>query len=162
MGGSRGVDAVDGVRGHIHRALEAEGHIRAPQVVVDGLGQRDDVQPLFPQEVSGLVGAVAAQDHQAVQLQLVIGLLHGRHLVHAVRAGLADGLEGRAAAAQEGAALGEDAGKIGVIQETELAVDQSLIAVQETVDLYVLFGVEQRLGHPAHGGVQRLAVAAAG
>ena len=60
MGGRRGVDPVDGVRGHIHRALEAKGHIRAPQVIINGLGQRDDVQPLFPQEVGGLVGAVAA------------------------------------------------------------------------------------------------------
>ena len=54
------MDAVDGLGGHVHRALEAEGHVRAPQVVIDGLGQGDDVQPLLAQEVGGLVGAVAA------------------------------------------------------------------------------------------------------
>ena len=34
------------------------------------------------------MGAVAAQDHQAVQLQLIIGLLHGRDFIHTVRSNL--------------------------------------------------------------------------
>ena len=108
------------------------------------------------------MGAVSAQDDQTVQLEFVIGLLHGRHLVHAVGARFADGLEGGAAAAQEGAAFGEDAGEIGVIQKAEFTVNQSLIAVQKAVNLHGFLCVEQRLRHPAHGWIQRLAVAAAG
>ena len=162
MGGGGGVDAVDGLSGHVYRALEAEGHVRAPQVVIDGLGQGNDVQPLLAQEVGGLVGAVAAQDHQAVQLELVVGLLHGGHLVHAVLAGNLDGLEGGAAGTQERAPLGEDAGKVGVGQEPEASINQPLVSVLEAVDLHLLAGIEQGLGDAAHGRVQGLAVPAAG
>ena len=48
------------------------------------LGRVTTLQPFVAQEVGGFVGAVAAQDHQAVQLQLVVRLFHGRHLVDAV------------------------------------------------------------------------------
>ena len=94
VGGGGGVDAVDGLGGHVDGALEAEGHVGAPEVIVDGLGQGDDVEPLGAQEVGGLVGAVAAENHQAFQLELVISLLHGGHLVHAVGLNDLDGLEG--------------------------------------------------------------------
>ena len=42
------MDAVDGVRCNINRALETKGHIRPPQIVVDGLGQRNDIQSVLP------------------------------------------------------------------------------------------------------------------
>ena len=108
------------------------------------------------------MGAIAPQDHQAVQLQLVVGLLHGRHLVHAVLAGDLDGLEGRAAGAQEGAALGENAGEVGVGQKPEAPVNQALVSVQKAVDFHLLVRVVQRLGDAPHGRVQGLAVPAAG
>ena len=108
------------------------------------------------------MGAVAAQDYQAVQLQLVVGLLHGGHLVHAVLARDLDRLERRAAGSQEGAPLGENTGEISVSQELEFAVDQALIAVLKAVDLHRLPGIEQCLGNAPHGRVQGLAVAAAG
>ena len=37
VGCSGGVDAVDGGGGNVHGALEAEGHVGAPDIVVDGL-----------------------------------------------------------------------------------------------------------------------------
>ena len=60
VGRGCGVDVVDSVRGDVHRALEAEGHVRAPEVIVDGLGQGDDIEAFLAQEVGRLVGAVAA------------------------------------------------------------------------------------------------------
>ena len=39
-----GVDAVDNVGGDVHSGMEAEGDVGAVDVVVDGLGQADDVQ----------------------------------------------------------------------------------------------------------------------
>ena len=99
---------------------------------------------------------------RAVELQLVVVLLHRRDLVQAVLVRLADGLVGRAAAAQERAALGEDAGEVRVAEQAEAPVDQALIAVEEAVDLDVLVGVVHRLGDAAHRRVERLAVAAAG
>ena len=80
-----------------------------------------------------------SQYDQHVQLELVVGLLHGGHLVDAVLLDDLYGLEGGAAGAQERAALGEDAGEIAVCQQTELAVDEALIAVEEAVDLNLFF-----------------------
>ena len=65
------------------------------------LGRVTTLQPLLAQQVGRLVGAVAAHDDQAVELQFVIVLLHRRDLVQTVLVRLADGLVGRAAAAQE-------------------------------------------------------------
>ena len=81
---------------------------------------------------------------------------------HAVLLDDLDGLEGGAAGAQEGAALGEDAGEIVVGQQAEAAVDQALIAVQEAVHFHLFLGVEQGLRDAAHGRVQGLAIAAGG
>lgn len=108
------------------------------------------------------MGAVAAQDYKAVQLELVVVLLHGFHLVQAVLVGILDGLEGGPGGAQDGAALGQDAGEVLAGEHLELAVDQAPVAVLEAVDLHLLFAVVQRLHHAPHGRVQRLAVSAAG
>ena len=55
------MDPVDGVCGHVHGAVEAEGHIGSPDIVIDGLGKMDNVQSLFSQQVGRFLGAVSAQ-----------------------------------------------------------------------------------------------------
>ena len=42
-----GVDAVDDVSGDVYSGMETECHIGAVDIVVNGLGQADDVQPLL-------------------------------------------------------------------------------------------------------------------
>ena len=71
-------------------------------------------------------------------------------------------LKGVRLGAKEGAALGEDAGEVGVGQQLEPAVDQPLVTVLEAVNLHLFSRVEQRLGDAPHGRVQGLAVPAAG
>ena len=66
------MDAVDGVGGDADCAVEAESDVGPVDIVVDGLGQVDDVQALFPEEVGRLLGPVAAQDDEAVQLVLLV------------------------------------------------------------------------------------------
>ena len=78
------MDAIQDIGGDINRALESKGLIRAPQIIIDGFRHGNHVQPLLPEQVGRFVSAVAAQNHQAVQLQLFIGGLHGFHLIHAV------------------------------------------------------------------------------
>ena len=156
------MDAVNGVGGHVHGALETKGHVRTPQIVVNGFGQGDHIESFGPQEIGGFVGSVAAQDDQAIQLQLVVRLFHGSHLVHPVCSRFLDGLEGGATAAQECAALGENSGEIIIGQKPEFAVNEPLIPVQKTINFHLLFGMVQGLCYAPHGGVQRLAVAAAG
>ena len=48
------------------------------------LGSVYNIQAFLPQQVRCLMCAVAAKDHQAVQMQLVIGLLHRLHFVETV------------------------------------------------------------------------------
>ena len=117
----------------------------------------------FAQAVRGLGGAVAAQHKQAVELQLMIGVDHSGHLLDAIGLGNVQALERRAARAQDGAAAGEDAAKIGGRHDAEPAVDKALVAVLKTIDLNRLFAIgHKRFDNAAHGGVERLAVAATG
>ena len=156
-----GVDVVDALGGDVDGARKAKGHLGAPGVVIDGLGQGDNVEALFAQAVGGLGGAVAAQHKQAVELQLVIGVDHRRHLLDAIGLGSIQTLERCAARAQDGAAAGEDAAKIGGRHDAEPAVDKALVSVLKTVDLDRFFAIgHERFDDAAHGGVERLAVAA--
>ena len=100
----RGVDAVDHIGGDVHSCMEAKGHIGAVDVVVNGLGQANDVQPLLGEQVGGLVGAVAAQTKQAVQLCVLVGLFHGGDLVDLVLFHYPHHLKRGAFGAQDGAA----------------------------------------------------------
>ena len=58
MAAGGGVDAVDDLGRDLDGGVETKGDVGAVDVVVDGLGQADDVQPLPGQQVGGLVGAV--------------------------------------------------------------------------------------------------------
>ena len=56
-----------------------------------------------------------------------------------------------------------DAAKIGGRHDAEPAVDKALVAVLKTVDLDRFFAIgHERFDDAAHGGVERLAVAATG
>src|SRR5699024_6882402 len=81
VGSCRGMDTVNGVRRDVHRALETERHIRTVDIIINGLGKMDDVQPLFSQKIGCLLGSVSSQDHKAVEAEFIICLLHGLHLV---------------------------------------------------------------------------------
>jgi hypothetical protein len=66
----RGVQAVDRLRGDADRGVEAEGVVGGAQVVVDGLGDADDVQPLGGQPGRDPEGVLAADGHQRVDAQV--------------------------------------------------------------------------------------------
>ena len=70
------MDAVDGVGGDIHRALEAEGHIGSPQIVVNGLGKADHVEALLAEQIGGLLAAVSPST-TGTPAELLVGVLHG-------------------------------------------------------------------------------------
>ena len=158
-----GVDAVDNVGGDVHSGVEAEGDVGAVDVVVDGLGQTDDVQPLLREEVGGLVGAVAAEAEQAVQLGVLVGLFHGGDLVDLVLFHHAHELEGGALGAEDGAAQRQDAAEIVLGHLLVIAGDEAVVAVEDAHDLDVLAEpCIQGLCHAADGGVQAGTVAAGG
>ena len=156
------MDAIQRICCNVDRALEAKGHIRSPEIVVDGLGQRYNVQAFLTQQVRCLMCAVAAENYQAVQLQLIIGLFHRRHFVDTVCAGLTDQLVRSTAAAKDCAALCQNTRKIVIRHQTELSVDQSLITVLKAIDFNVFRAVIKHLCHASHRCIQCLTVAAAG
>ena len=161
MGGCRGVNTVDGIRCNVHGALETKGHVRPPQVIVNGLGKGDDVQSLRPQKISRLMRPVSAKDHDAVQAQLVIVLLHGIHLVDAVLIRILNGLKRRPGAAKDRASLCQNTGKVAAVQHTEISVDEPLVTVYEPIDFHLLLAVYKAFHNASHGSVERLAVTAA-
>ena len=162
VGAGRRMDLVNSSRCNIHRALETEGHIRAPEVIVDRLGKRDDIQAFLGETVSRLGGAVASEHDKAVQLQLVIVLFHCLDLIQAVLIRLVDGLKRNTACSEDRAAARKDAGEIRSGQHTELAVDQSFVAILKAIKLIGLLAVVlDHLDNAAHCSIECLAVTAA-
>ena len=107
------------------------------------------------------MGAVAAQAKQAVQLHFLVVFLHGGHLVHLILPDDTHQLEGGAFGAQNGAAHGQNAGKLLRLHLPPLTVDQTGVAVGDANDLHIIaHALIQRLCHAANGGVQAGAVAA--
>ena len=158
-----GMDVVDDVRGDVDGALEAEGGVRAPDVVVDGLGQGNDIHTGVHEQLRALLSAVAAHDNEAVEVQAVVGVQHRGHEVVAlvVHYGLS-GYVSLARGAEDGPALNEDAGKVAGVHELVVALDEALVAVVHAVDLDIVDVLEQRLANAADGRVQALTVAARG
>ena len=158
-----GVNAVDDLGGNVHSGVEAKSYIGAVDIVVDGLGQADDVQAFLREQVGGFMGAVAAQAEQAVQLCVLVGLFHGRDFIDLVVLDHAHQLEGGALGAQNGAAQCQDAAEVILAHLPVLAVDQAVVAVQDAHDLHIIThpGI-QCLCHAANGCVQARAVAAGG
>ena len=79
-----GMNLINGICGNINRALEAKSHIRSPQVIVNRLRKGYDMQPFFSQHIRRLVCTISSKHNQAVQVQLVICMLHSFHLVQTI------------------------------------------------------------------------------
>ena len=156
------MDTVDAIRSDIHCALKTKGHIRAPDIVIDGLRHMDNIQALLPKKVGSLLGSVSAQNHQAVQTQLMVGMLHGLYLVQSVFIRHPHHFEGLAGASQDGSALSQDSRKISRGQHPVISVNQALIAFLKAVKLYLIQCVAYTLYDSAHGRVQCLAISTAG
>ena len=78
------MNAVNGLRCNVNGTLKTESNIRSVNIIINGLRKMDDIQPFLPKQIGSLLGSVAAQNHQTVKIQLVVGLLHSLHLIQAV------------------------------------------------------------------------------
>ena len=157
------MDGIDDRRRDIDGRLEAKCRVRAPKVVINGLGQRDNVDPVLCQQVGRLVRAVAAQDHQAVEARLFAGLQHLFELGLLVLVGfLLHHLKRLAGCAEDGTAQCQDIGKVFRLHDVIIRLDQAAIAVPNAIERYIASEfMIQGLGHAAQGRVQPLAIAAA-
>ena len=140
--------------------VEAEGDVGHGDVVVDGLGQGDDVHARLGQPIGVFLGAAAAEADQGVEVMALIvvddhlghvqHLAADRHLVRLVAAG-----------AEDGAAQGEDARQHFALEQNGAVLHQAAKAVAEADDLHVV-GVEGALADGADGRIEAGAVAARG
>ena len=154
------VQAVDGLGGDTQRRVEAKGGVGAPHVVVDGLGQRDDIHPVLAQVIGVLLRAAAPQADQRVEMVLLIGLEHDARHVHGLVAhGHLVGLV--AAGAQDGAAHGEDTRERWPGEAHGAVLHQPAETVAKADDLHAVCA-DARLAHATDRGVEPRAVAAGG
>ena len=72
--------------------------------VVDGLRQGDDIEAFLAQKVCGFLCAVATEDDEAVELHLLVVILHVLDFIDAVFIDDAHELERLAGGAQNGTA----------------------------------------------------------
>ena len=79
-----GMDTVNTVRCDINCTLESKGHVGTPDIIIDGLGEMDDIESLFTQKIGCLLCSITAQDHQTIQIQSAVVLLHGCYPVQSV------------------------------------------------------------------------------
>ena len=84
MGRCRGVNTVNRICSNIHRTVKSKGHIRSIYIVVNGLRKMNDIQSFLTKQVCCFLCTVATENHQTVQTQLVVILLHGLYLVQSV------------------------------------------------------------------------------
>jgi hypothetical protein len=149
-----GVEPVYGVRRDLHGGVEAEGHVRAAQVVVDRLGDADEGKPRLVEAVGGAQRVLAADRDEAVQVE--------RRHVGADDLDAVLALEGVGARGPEdGAAAGQDAAR-RLDRELDVAVLERPSPAVAEADDGVAVHVDPLADHGADDRVQPRAVATAG
>lgn len=157
------MDIVNNIRCDVNGALEAEGCIRTPDIVIDGLGQGHDVHAGIHKELCAFLRAVAAHDDKAVEIEPVISILHSRD--EAVSVFVNDVLSrdiALARGAENGSALSEYTCEILRLHKFIVAVNKSAVAVIHAEYLKIFDFIVQSLADAAHGRVESLTVAAGG
>ena len=135
------MDAVDCICSNIHCALETKRHISSEDIIVDGLRKMDDVQPFFTEKVCSLLCTISTKDHEAVQTQFVIRLLHGFHLIETFFVRYTHQFKRLTGCTEDRASTGQDTGKIPRTQHPVFAIDQSFISIIKTINLKVIYCV---------------------
>ncbi len=145
--------------GDAERGIEAEGDVGARHIVVDRLGQRDDIEAglLEPERI--LLGAAAANANQRVQLVAMVGIQDG--VRHVADFAIDDHFVGLVAAgAEDRAAIGEDARQHAGFELHGFVADQAAKAIAETGEPHVI-RIATRAANPANGRIQPGTITAA-
>ena len=161
VGLGRRVQPVHRLGGGGHRRIVAEGGVGFDQVVVDGLGQAQDIEPVLHQAKGDLVRAIAAQADQAVKTEALVGFDGPSRQVHRLAVGQRHAVRLLATGAEDSAAGREDIGDIIEVQGTGLILDEAAKAFLDPDDLDVEIA-ERRLDDTADGRIQARTIAAAG
>ena len=158
-----GMDIVDDICSNVNGALEAECGVGAPNVVINGLWQGDDIHAGIHEELCALLGAIAAHYNKAVEIELIIGVLHRGDEAVAL---IVNDVLARdillARGAENGSALSEDTREILGLHILIIAVYKTAVAVVHSEYLEIFDFVMQSLAYAAHCGIEPLTVSAGG
>ncbi len=149
-----GVQPVDGLGRDVDRGVEAEGEVGAGEVVVDRLGDADDVHAEVGELGGDAEGVLAADRDQRVDAQageVRLDLLDAAVDLERVGTGRAE----------DGTAARQDAADLGHPERLGQPLQRATPAVPEAQKL-VTVGVHTLADHRADHRVQAGAVAAAG
>jgi hypothetical protein len=156
----RGMQAVDGLHGDVHRGVEAESEVRGPQVVVDGLRHADDLAACLVQFARDAEGVLAADRDQRVDAQALEVLQNALDPGLAVGGGgLVRGVGPRRS--ENRSPAGQDAPDRGNVEHHGVALKRAAPAVPETEELHLVFLRASPHDRPDHG-VQAGTIAATG
>ena len=158
MGVGRRVQAVHGLGGDLQSRGEAEGGVGVDDVVVDGLGQVDDVQASIHEAFGVLRGPSPAEADQGVDPVLLTVVHDGRHhvpelAVHHHPMNLVP------AGSQHGSAGSEDPGQGSGVELSEAVLGQAAHAVPEADELPAVL-LDRRLSEASDRRVESRGVAA--
>ena len=146
-----GVEPVDGVGGDAQGGVKTEGDVGEAHVVVDGLGQGDDVEPLLHELQGVLLRTATADADQAVE----DGWRGSSHTITSVMSctlppkSMRWGLS--RLVAENGAAAGEYTGEGVAVEPPEAVVHQAPEPVQETDHLHACNGPARLFSHAPDG-----------
>ena len=156
----RAVQPVDRLGRDLERGREADRRVGLGDVVVDGLGQRDDVESGLDEAKRVLLRAAATDAQEGVE---VVPLVGPDDLVGHVDDATVDPHPVRLVATrpEDRAADGQDAGERRRIEPHPPVLGQAAEAVAETDDAHPVLA-DRRLAEAADGGVEAGAVAPRG
>ena len=129
-GFARIAEVVDGIDGSIHGGIEADGFVRAEDVVIDGAGDARDPHSVFRFEEEGAAEAAIAADYDeafdTVRLHLTSDL--GAH------GGFVEG--GASRRADERAAELNDVADGAVVEDARAVLDEAAVTIEVGNDFY--------------------------
>ena len=139
-----GVQSVDRVGGDLNRRIEAEGHVRADHIVVDGLGHTDDWQAeVLVQLASDRQRPIATDDQQRVKTHV------GESGLHALRAVLVV-VRTTAAGAQQRATPGQHSAQRRHVERNRSTVHHAVPRIEETNELVAVYELALADDRPNH------------
>ena len=154
------VQAVNGFSGNVHRGGKTKRRVGHGHVIVNRLGQRDDIETGFVQAQGIFLRAAAAETHDAVESPfLVIG---DDCLGHVAGAAVNDhAVRLVAAGAKNRAADGENSRERGAVEFHSAVFHEAAKAVAKADEFHAVVG-QAGFADATDGGVEAGAVAASG
>jgi len=152
------VQPVNGLGGNVQRGGKAKSGVGHGHVVVDRLGQGDDVEAGLMQAQGVFLRAAAAEADEAIEAPLLV-VVHD-DTGHVLRAAIDDHAVGLVTAgAEDGAADGKDAGERVLVELDAAVVHEAAKAVAEADEFHAVIA-DGGFADTADGGVKAGAVAA--